>query len=252
MRRLAPYSNVITLHDTLFEPARGRLSMVVDLMDGNLLEVMQAREGPPENCFVSGGDLKLGDFGSTRDLSARRPLTEYVATRWYRPPKCLLSNGAYGRCTLCHSGIATKSMEMLLRRRADCQCRNFEGYMALHLGCRVGGTDSLSSLITKSAKPYADVRTRVDAAPRRMSVRPSVVRPRPARVARRWTPLHYACGIADGQQIGSGARIDCVGLVMSHPRAKKSRGKSSNLMTSLSRKMIHRTKSLNLRTTTER
>jgi renal tumor antigen len=128
MRRLAPHPNVVTLHDAIFEPAIGRLSMVLDLLDGNLLEVMQAKGRPfplaaalgftrqllaalghihsagfvhrdvkPENCFVSGGDLKLGDFGSTRDLSLRRPLTEDVATRGDRPPEGLLSNGACGQ-----------------------------------------------------------------------------------------------------------------------------------------------------------
>jgi ankyrin repeat protein len=44
---------------------------------------------------------------------------------------------------------------MLLRRRADCQCRNFEGYTVLHLGCRVGGANLLRSLIAKGANPQA-------------------------------------------------------------------------------------------------
>ena len=44
------------------------------------------------------GILKLCDFGFARPLSRKdgEPLTDYVATRWYRAPELLLSYPNYG------------------------------------------------------------------------------------------------------------------------------------------------------------
>lgn len=39
--------------------------------------------------------LKLGDFGSCNSLYAGPPYTEYISTRWYRAPECLLTDGHY-------------------------------------------------------------------------------------------------------------------------------------------------------------
>jgi serine/threonine protein kinase len=39
--------------------------------------------------------VKLADFGSCRGIHSRMPYTEYIATRWYRSPECLLFNGIY-------------------------------------------------------------------------------------------------------------------------------------------------------------
>lgn len=39
--------------------------------------------------------VKLADFGSCRGIHSRMPFTEYIATRWYRSPECLLFNGIY-------------------------------------------------------------------------------------------------------------------------------------------------------------
>lgn len=41
-------------------------------------------------------ELKLSDFGSTASIHTNKPYTEYVATRWYRAPECLLTSGEYG------------------------------------------------------------------------------------------------------------------------------------------------------------
>lgn len=56
------------------------------------------RDIKPENILVdpSGQNLKLADFGSCRSINSRGPLTEYIATRWYRSPECLLTDGHYG------------------------------------------------------------------------------------------------------------------------------------------------------------
>eukprot|EP00761_Pharyngomonas_kirbyi_P009451 gb/GECH01009467.1/.p1 GENE.gb/GECH01009467.1/~~gb/GECH01009467.1/.p1 ORF type:complete len:526 (+),score=63.81 gb/GECH01009467.1/:1-1578(+) len=40
-------------------------------------------------------DVKLADLGSCRGLHSKQPLTEYISTRWYRAPECLLTDGFY-------------------------------------------------------------------------------------------------------------------------------------------------------------
>lgn len=56
------------------------------------------RDIKPENILVdkTGTKLKLADLGSCRSLNANPPMTEYIATRWYRSPECLLTDGHYG------------------------------------------------------------------------------------------------------------------------------------------------------------
>ena len=41
------------------------------------------------------GQLKLADFGSCRGIYSKQPYTEYISTRWYRAPECLLTDGYY-------------------------------------------------------------------------------------------------------------------------------------------------------------
>ena len=44
-----------------------------------------------------GSKLKLADFGSCRvDDKGLQPFTDYISTRWYRAPECLLTKGYYG------------------------------------------------------------------------------------------------------------------------------------------------------------
>ncbi|XP_063980980.1 MAPK/MAK/MRK overlapping kinase-like isoform X2 [Diachasmimorpha longicaudata] len=54
------------------------------------------RDIKPENILVKGEVVKLADLGSVRGIYSRPPYTEYISTRWYRSPECLLTTGFYG------------------------------------------------------------------------------------------------------------------------------------------------------------
>lgn len=56
------------------------------------------RDIKPENLLVSNNyKLKICDFGFARQVrTEKEEITDYVATRWYRPPE-LLVGGDYGK-----------------------------------------------------------------------------------------------------------------------------------------------------------
>jgi len=129
IKRLAHHPNIVKLEEVLFDPPSGRLALVFELLEGNLYELMKDRRQhfgeatvksfmrqifnsldhmhgkgvfhrdiKPENILVDkhGKHLKLADFGSCRGINGKPPFTEYISTRWYRPPECLLTCGVYG------------------------------------------------------------------------------------------------------------------------------------------------------------
>lgn len=53
------------------------------------------RDIKPENLLISGDILKLADFGSCKGIYSKQPFTDYICTRWYRAPECLLTDGYY-------------------------------------------------------------------------------------------------------------------------------------------------------------
>lgn len=55
------------------------------------------RDIKPENILyeTSRQVLRIADFGESRSLRARPPFTDYVGTRWYRAPECLLRDCGY-------------------------------------------------------------------------------------------------------------------------------------------------------------
>lgn len=126
LRRLSPHPNVIKLYEVLFDRSTGRLALVFELMDMNIYELIKERRAylpasqvlhlmfqlvkgiehmhrngifhrdiKPENVLILGDALKLADFGSCRGIYSKQPFTEYISTRWYRAPECLLTNGYY-------------------------------------------------------------------------------------------------------------------------------------------------------------
>lgn len=69
-----------------------------DLKPENILVTPQTLGGPsPADPVAAGNNLlvKVADFGSCRGIYSKQPYTEYIATRWYRAPECLLTSGYY-------------------------------------------------------------------------------------------------------------------------------------------------------------
>lgn len=53
------------------------------------------RDIKPENILINEETLKIADFGSCKGMYSKQPYTEYISTRWYRSPECLLTDGYY-------------------------------------------------------------------------------------------------------------------------------------------------------------
>ncbi|XP_008113962.1 MAPK/MAK/MRK overlapping kinase isoform X2 [Anolis carolinensis] len=125
LRRLNPHPNILILHEVIFDKKSGALALICELMDKNIYELIKGRKKPlpekrimnymyqlfksldhmhrngifhrdvkPENILIK-DLLKLGDFGSCRSIHSKQPYTEYISTRWYRAPECLLTDGYY-------------------------------------------------------------------------------------------------------------------------------------------------------------
>ncbi|EGD78631.1 CMGC/RCK/MOK protein kinase [Salpingoeca rosetta] len=127
LRRLRNHPNIIHMEEVIFNKDKRSLDMVFELMDMNIYERIKGRRNhlpeelvkrymyqlckaldymhrngifhrdvKPENILIKDEDLKLADLGSCRGIYSKPPFTEYISTRWYRAPECLLTNGYYG------------------------------------------------------------------------------------------------------------------------------------------------------------
>ena len=126
LKRLKSHKNIIKLIEVIFEEATGKAYLVMELFDMNLYEAIKDRKNylkesliqwytfqllkslefthkngifhrdiKPENILLKDYHLVLADLGSCKGIKARQPFTEYVSTRWYRAPECIMTNGFY-------------------------------------------------------------------------------------------------------------------------------------------------------------
>ena len=145
LKRLKGHKNIIKLIEVLFEEATGKASLVMELFDMNLYEAIKERKNylkesliqwytyqllkaievthkngifhrdlKPENILLKDHHLVLADLGSCKPIKARMPFTEYVSTRWYRAPECIMTNGFYNyKMDMCGVGCVLFEMATL-------------------------------------------------------------------------------------------------------------------------------------------
>ena len=121
------YDNIIKLKEIIFEKKNGKLSLVFEYMETDLYELMKKRSSSrlsedeikdityqmllglfhmhkygffhrdmkPENLLLTGKKVKIADFGLAREIRSIPPFTEYVSTRYYRAPECILRSQNY-------------------------------------------------------------------------------------------------------------------------------------------------------------
>ncbi|CAF1191270.1 unnamed protein product [Rotaria sp. Silwood1] len=102
LKQLNGHPNIIFLREIIFDKRTGILCLIFELMSMNLYEYIRGRQRllsneivKPENILIKDDMLKLADFGSCRQTLSKQPFTEYISTRWYRAPECLLTDGYY-------------------------------------------------------------------------------------------------------------------------------------------------------------
>ncbi|XP_075227406.1 MAPK/MAK/MRK overlapping kinase-like [Lycorma delicatula] len=127
MKKLPHHPNILHLIESHFEPLLGKVTLIFDIMDMSIYDMIKTRKRPvpeakvknylyqilkgiahlhnhgvfhrdikPENILIKGETIKIADLGSVRGIYSRKPYTEYISTRWYRSPECLLTSGYYG------------------------------------------------------------------------------------------------------------------------------------------------------------
>jgi renal tumor antigen len=129
LEALQGHPNIVRLFGIHFDSHNGTVFLILELLQQSLFELLGENAQPlseevatayiyhmlkglahchkigifhrdikPENCMVNPHtlQLKLVDFGSTSFVNRQQPFTEYIATRWYRAPECILTAGSYG------------------------------------------------------------------------------------------------------------------------------------------------------------
>ena len=119
--------NIIKLKEMIFIKETGTLNLIFEYMEKDLFILMKERtpkklnenqirsiiyqtlmglsymhkygffhrDLKPENLLVTGEKIKIADFGLAREIRSIPPYTEYVSTRYYRAPECILKSTNY-------------------------------------------------------------------------------------------------------------------------------------------------------------
>ena len=120
-------NHIIKLKRIIFINKTGTLNLVFEYMKQDLLELMKSKEPnhldesqikdiiyqillglshmhkygffhrdmKPENLLINEKVVKIADFGLAREIRSIPPYTEYVSTRYYRAPECILKSTNY-------------------------------------------------------------------------------------------------------------------------------------------------------------
>ena len=121
------FNNIIKLNRFIFVKKTGAFNLVFEYMKQDLLELMKSKEPghleeseikdiiyqtllglaymhkygyfhrdmKPENLLINDKIVKIADFGLAREIRSIPPYTEYVSTRYYRAPECILKSSNY-------------------------------------------------------------------------------------------------------------------------------------------------------------
>jgi serine/threonine protein kinase len=97
-----------TLGDVIRRQARRKTLLAPDTVRSYMQQLVQGihachtrgiihRDIKPQNILLTGNrtQLKLADFGCSRNLHIPQTMSAVVCTLWYRPPEVLLSHGQY-------------------------------------------------------------------------------------------------------------------------------------------------------------
>ena len=119
--------NIIKLKQIIFIKKTGTLNLIFEFMERDLFALMKSKEPgklseaqikdivhqtllglafmhkygffhrdmKPENLLLVGEKVKIADFGLAREIRSVPPYTEYVSTRYYRAPECILKTQNY-------------------------------------------------------------------------------------------------------------------------------------------------------------
>ena len=121
------FNNIIKLKTIKFVKKTGSCNLIFEYMKQDLLELMKSKEPghldesdikdiiyqtllglahmhkygyfhrdmKPENLLINDKVVKIADFGLAREIRSLPPYTEYVSTRYYRAPECILKSSNY-------------------------------------------------------------------------------------------------------------------------------------------------------------